>query len=70
MQLNVKINMDNAAFEGYENLTNEVKRIFDVIHRQLCDGDNVRTIQNVNGNVCGKWSLTVGDCTERGDDAK
>jgi hypothetical protein len=59
MNVNIKINVDNAAFgENYENVEGEVKRIINRIDfERLIREDYSRPLVDINGNKVGLVSI-------------
>jgi hypothetical protein len=63
MQFTLTINMDNAAFEGCQQI-NEVQRILQAVAESIDtlnrfrDGGMVRDIRDINGNKVGTWEVT------------
>jgi predicted AAA+ superfamily ATPase len=55
MQLNIKINLDNSAFEDNED---ELKDIFKRIEYAVQDGAEGKMIIDSNGNKVGFWEIT------------
>tara|TARA_R110000824_G_scaffold79077_5_gene199374 strand:- start:1424 stop:1600 length:177 start_codon:yes stop_codon:yes gene_type:complete len=54
MQLNISINLDNAAFE--DNCDQELLDIFNGIVKVLQAGTFCRSIQDSNGNTVGNFT--------------
>ena len=63
MQLNIKINLDNSAFEG-EYLADELKDIFRRVEYAVSVGDERGRIIDSNGNKVGGWDI---DNNEQGE---
>jgi hypothetical protein len=61
MQLNIKINLDNSAFEDNED---ELKDIFKRIEYAVQDGAEGKMIIDSNGNTVGEWDI---DNDEQGE---
>lgn len=56
MQLNITINLDNAAFEEYK--ASEIRLcLLQVIHK-IYDGNNESKLKDSNGNTIGQFSIT------------
>ena len=54
MQLNIKINMDNSAFEDNED---ELKTILEQISEAVFLGVSGNPIRDSNGNKVGFWEV-------------
>ena len=61
MQLNIKINLDNSAFEDNED---ELKDIFRRVEYAVSVGDERGRIIDSNGNKVGGWDI---DNNEQGE---
>ncbi len=53
MELIIKINMDNAAFEDKE----EIYRLLDVVKYQIKNNITTQKLYDINGNKCGTSEL-------------
>jgi hypothetical protein len=54
MQLNIKIDMDNSAFEDNED---ELKEIFERIEDAVFLGVGGASVRDSNGNKVGFWTV-------------
>lgn len=56
MELELRINMDNAAFN--ERIVPETKRLFEDVLAQIGSGHLEGRIMDVNGNSVGNWIIS------------
>jgi uncharacterized protein (UPF0371 family) len=57
MELNLKIKLDNAAFEGKFNRDLEIEGLLNHVTEQIINGSVSRAIIDSNGNKVGQWEI-------------
>lgn len=58
MELTIKINLDNAAFEGKRRRAAEVRRVLEQVTEGIADARTDGRCADVNGNTVGTWEIT------------
>lgn len=57
MDLNIRINLDNAAFEG-RHRAHEIRYLLETISNQIeYFNQTVGVCRDTNGNTCGSWGI-------------
>jgi len=68
MEFTMKVNMDNAAFEGYDEhgrKQRELRRILQNVEADMLIS-NIGKCMDLNGNIVGSWEIT-GPNTHEGE---
>ena len=58
MDLTVKINMDNAAFEDTCELSRILVQLSSDLAGRTFEGEHASTLRDVNGNTVGTWEIS------------
>ncbi len=64
MKLTIKINLDNAAFDGHE--IPEIQRICETVCYKLFSGNRNDSLLDINGNTVGNYRITTGSYKKLG----
>ena len=58
MDLIVKINMDNAAFEDTGELSRILNKLAAQVNGRTFEGEHASTLRDSNGNTVGTWEIS------------